>query len=148
MGSKLMSSTYNENVWESSIFSWVSPGGPALAEVAPCSHQADCSSTMSSVRRLGHLFKLLFKKKKKRGRGENTSIHFHKLLNMNLTSSHWRSAEIARANWWDTEAVVGLQRAEQLLFWSPWWAKWGALQVGAATLIQMDLSQEGHLELC
>lgn len=39
------------------------------------------------------------KKKKKRGRGENTSIHFHKLLNMNLTSSHWRSAEIARANW-------------------------------------------------
>lgn len=65
---------------------------------------------------------------------------------MNLTSSRWRSVEIAQGNWRVGEAVLGLQTAESLLFSGG--RSEGALLPGAATPIQVGLSQEGHLELC
>lgn len=88
----------------------------------------------------------LFKKKGKKG-GEDTSIHFHKLLNVNLTSSRWRSVAIAQANWRVREAVLGLQTADESLLFRGGQSE-GALLPGAATPIQVGLSQGGHLELC
>lgn len=128
-------------MFEKALFSWVSPGGPALTKVAPLSRRADCSST-ASCQKLGDLFK----KKKKREGKIPASISINYWI-VNLTSSRWRSVEIAQANWRVREAVLGLQTADESLLFRGGQSE-GALLPGAATPIQVGLNQEGHLELC